>query len=132
LHRGPMQEEKMKIGMTMFIWVTMPGCPLEKYLPVLKARNIDSLILGCTHYGLIAEKIKRVMGKKVRVIFQGKVVAEKLKDYLERHPEIEKRLSRKGKRAYFVTDLSKRYQKIARMFLGRYFSKKDKLKLVEI
>jgi len=105
---------------------------LEKYLSVLKHKNIDSLILGCTHYGLIAGKIKKIMGENVTVISQGKVVAEKLKDYLKKHLEIEKQLSKKGKRAYFVTDLSKRYEKLAKMFLGKYFTKKDKLKLVKI
>jgi glutamate racemase len=105
---------------------------LDKYLAVFSDKNIDSLILGCTHYGLILEKVKKAIGKDVKVVFQGNVVAGKLKDYLKRHPEIEKSLDRSGKRDYFVTDFSRRYEKMARMFLGEHFTKKNKLKLVDI
>lgn len=103
---------------------------LEKYLSVLKGKNIDSLILGCTHYGLIAWKIKKVMGKKVKIISQGKLVAEKLKDYLERHSEIEKKLSKNKRRESFETDLSERYEKMAKMFLGKHFNKSDNFELI--
>lgn len=75
---------------------------LEDYLAPMG--KVDAIILGCTHYCLIKEEVRRLSG--VRVISQDEIVPEKLADYLERHPEIESRLGRNGRRDYFVTDLS--------------------------
>lgn len=94
---------------------------LEKYLKPLKTKEIDVLILGCTHYGLIVDKIRSVIGKKVKIISEGKETATKLKDYLKKHPEIENKLSKEKSREFYVTDLNLRYQKMARTFLGKNF-----------
>lgn len=91
---------------------------LKKYLEPLKKAKIDSLILGCTHYGLIDKKIRSLIDNKIHIISEGKVTAGKLKEYLERHPEIEKKLSKEEKRRYFVTQLNKKYEKLANYFLG--------------
>lgn len=101
---------------------------LEKYLKPLKKKNIDSLILGCTHYGLIKNNIQKIIGDKVKIVCEGEQVAIKLKDYLRKHPEIEKKLSKDLKREFYVTDLNDRYQKMADWFLG----KKNKLNLVNL
>ncbi|MGI5827397.1 MAG: glutamate racemase [Patescibacteria group bacterium] len=103
---------------------------LDEYLKPLLKQRIDSLILGCTHYGLVAGKVAKRAGKNVTVISEGPIVAEKLADYLKRHPEIDKKLGKNGKRKYFVTDLPERYTDMARMFLGEMFGKKDELELV--
>lgn len=105
---------------------------LQRYLKPLKAKKIDNLVLGCTHYGLITSKIAEIMGKKVNITSPGRAVAVKLKDYLKRHPEIEKKLSRTPSRKYFVTDLNKRYIKLIKLFLGNQFCPKDKLELIQI
>ncbi len=67
---------------------------LKKYLKPLKSANIDTLILGCTHYPLMLKAITRGMGKKVKVLQSGEITAKSLKDYLSRHPEIEKQLKK--------------------------------------
>jgi len=105
---------------------------LDEYLKPLLKHKIDSLILGCTHYGLVADKITKRVGKNVKVISEGPIVAEKLADYLKRHPEIDKKLSKNRKRTYYVTDLPERYTDMARMFLEEMFGKKDRLELVHL
>lgn len=92
---------------------------LKKYLRPLTKRKIDTLILACTHYGLIADKIQAVVGKNVNIITEGQETAIKLKDYLQRHPGVEKSLTKNRQREFFVTDLNERYKKIAQMFFGR-------------
>jgi glutamate racemase len=91
---------------------------VQKYVrPLL--RRIDTLILGCTHYGHLETMIKRAVGKNVHVISEGKVVARKLKDYLARHPEIESRLSRQRRSVFYSTDLTERFKKLGGMFYGK-------------
>ena len=77
---------------------------LKKYLLPLKSANTDTLILGCTHYPLMYKDFDKYMGKRVNVLDSGKIIALSLKDYLKRHPEIEKTLSKNGKREYITTD----------------------------
>lgn len=77
---------------------------LKKYLRPLKLQNPDTLILGCTHYPYMFKDFKRIMGKNVKIVNPPEVVAESLKDYLARHPEIESKLSRGGKRMFETTD----------------------------
>lgn len=67
---------------------------LKKYLTPLINKKIDTLILGCTHYGILERKIKKIAGKNIHLICEAGVVAIKLKDYLQRHPEIEKKCPR--------------------------------------
>lgn len=91
---------------------------LEKYLTSLRKKAVGALILGCTHYSLIKDKIQRHIGKAVRLIAEDEVVPLKLKDYLWRHPEIEKILDRKKKRIFLSTASSQRFSELATMFLG--------------
>ena len=105
---------------------------LKKYLQPLKNNNIDSLILGCTHYGLIDDKIHKIIGTGVHIVTEGNVTALKLKDYLIRHPEIEKHLGKDRQREYYVTDLNIRYKKMIQLFLEKYFDKKDSLRLASV
>jgi glutamate racemase len=91
---------------------------LRRYLAPLQAAGVDTLILGCTHYSILKEKIAGIMGPQVPLICSGQVTAGKLVDYLRRHPEIEARLSRGGSRRYLSTDLTPRFQRLAGLFMG--------------
>jgi len=77
---------------------------LKKYLRPLKSYNVDSLILGCTHYPYMIKDFIRIMGKNTQILDPGVIEADSLKDYLERHPEIESKLTKKGKRQFYVTE----------------------------
>lgn len=79
---------------------------------------IDTIILGCTHYPLLLEVINRFLPKGVRLLNQGPIVAERLLDYLHRHPEIETQCSRSGRRDYFTTESAQNFDQLANLFLG--------------
>jgi len=91
---------------------------LRKYLQPLSEKNIDTLILGCTHYGLVEDKIRKILGRRVKVISESKIVAEKLKAYLRRHPEIERKLGKNSLRKFFTTDLTPRFKTLGSKFFG--------------
>ena len=91
---------------------------LKKYLRPLKERQIDTLILGCTHYPLLQKEIQRISGKQVKVLDVAKIVAEKLADYLKRHPETESRLEKNHQIKYLTTDDSRRFSELGSKFLG--------------
>lgn len=78
---------------------------LKKYLLPLKRKGVDSLILGCTHYEHLMNKIKKIMGRNIKVIGESRIVANKLANYLNRHPEIEQNLTKNELREYFFTNL---------------------------
>lgn len=92
---------------------------LKKYLRSIKSANVDTLILGCTHYPFLFDEFRKIMGKNVNIPHPGEVVAKSLKDYLARHPEIEKLLTRKSKRAFLTTDDPVRFAEVGGAFLGR-------------
>lgn len=91
---------------------------LRYYLRDLKRVDVDSLILGCTHYPLLLREIRGIMGKSCKVPNPGEIVAASLKDYLFRHPEIETNLTKEAKRTYLVTDLNENFKQLAQRFLG--------------
>jgi glutamate racemase len=101
-------------------WVKKPETKmiLKECLRPLKNKKIDTLILGCTHYPFLASEIKKEMGKKVAIINPAVAVAQKLKDYLMRHAEIESKLSKRGKRYFYTTDNQERFKKLGKKFLG--------------
>ena len=101
---------------------------LKKYLWHLKIKQIDTLILGCTHYPILLKEFKRIIGKRVEVLDSSKIIAEKLKDYLQRHSEIEEVLDKKGKVKYLATDLTESFEQMAQRILG----KKVRFKKVDI
>lgn len=68
------------------------------------SQEIDTIILGCTHYPIILDQIKSVVPDHIKIIAQGKIVAKSLVKYLENHPEIEKKCSKKGKIHYLTTE----------------------------
>ncbi len=81
--------------------------------------NIDSLILGCTHYPLLKTTFRRLVSERVRVISQDELMGAKLHDYLRRHIEIDITLSRGGSLRVLVSRLNDRYRQVAgRLFPG--------------
>jgi len=80
--------------------------------------EIDTVILGCTHYPLLIDKIHRYMPVGINVIQQGPIVAESLADYLQRHPEIERHCSRGGTCNYFTTEDPDHFSPLASVFTG--------------
>ena len=82
------------------------------------APDIDTLILGCTHYPLLIEKIRKYVPQGVCIINQGKVVAESLCDYLRRHPEMDALISRGGSAEYLTTDNADKFSELASIFTG--------------
>ncbi len=91
---------------------------LKKYLKPLIKKDIDTLILGCTHYPIIKDKIKKITGQ-IQLISQEEIIGPKLIDYLKRHPEIEKKLGKFKKRIFLTTDLTDKFQKLGSQFFGK-------------
>jgi glutamate racemase len=91
---------------------------LKKYLKPLTSKKIDTLILGCTHYGILESKIRKIVGSNMEIISESKIVAGKLKNYLKRHKEIEKKLAKKRKRMFYSTDLTKNFEVLGSKFFG--------------
>jgi glutamate racemase len=85
-----------------------------------KDPEIDSLILGCTHYPLLIDSIRKyVPSPDVTIIGQGKIVAEKLVDYLHRHPEIDEKCSKGGTMNYYTTEEVGLFESHACQFMGQ-------------
>ncbi len=83
-----------------------------------KDAEIDAIILGCTHYPLLSDKIKSYLPNGVEVISQGKIVAESLADYLDRHPEMDEKCSKNGTCTYLTTESPGKFASSASIFLN--------------
>ena len=98
---------------------------VDKYLRELLGKDpeIDTLVLGCTHYPLLAAKISRqlsaISSRPIRIISQGSLVADSLKDYLQRHPEYRDQLSHGGSCRYLTTENADRFAQSASLFLDQ-------------
>ena len=101
---------------------------IAKYLTPLKKKGINALVLGCTHYPIIKKEIKAFMGARVKLIDPAEEISKTLSLFLEENSLSSKKP--KAKRSYFVTDLTKRFIKVAEMFLGQKI--KSSLKKVDI
>ncbi len=102
---------------------------LKKYLNPLKNANIDTLILGCTHYPMMSSSISKIMGKNIKAVNSGEVAARSLKEYLERHTEIERQLSKNKGRRFLTTDNPKEFKKFAEQNLGMKIKMPEKILL---
>jgi glutamate racemase len=80
--------------------------------------DIDTVILGCTHYPLLLDKIMQYIPKGVTVLSQGHIVANSLVDYLRRHPEMDSVCSRNGTCTYLTTENSEKFAESASIFLS--------------
>lgn len=84
-----------------------------------KDKELDTLILGCTHYPLLIGQIARFVPEHVRILEQGKIVAEKLIDYLQRHPEMDGRISKTGRLKFQTTESADNFNEKAALFMGQ-------------
>jgi glutamate racemase len=84
-----------------------------------RAADVDTLLLGCTHYPLIRGRIAALVPPSVAILSQDELVAPKLADYLIRHPEMASRLTRGGGCRYLTTDTSAHFDHLAEIFLGQ-------------
>lgn len=93
---------------------------VRKYIAELlqKDERMDTVILGCTHYPLLLPKIRRYMPTDVAVVAQGGLVADSLKDYLCRHPEMDVRCTRGGTCTYCTTEAEEKFSESASAFLN--------------
>lgn len=79
--------------------------------------EIDTIILGCTHYPLLLDKISRYCPQGITLIPQGKYIAESLEDYLGRHADMEQSITRGGACRYFTTESASEFRNSASLFL---------------
>ena len=79
--------------------------------------QIDAIILGCTHYPLLMPKILKYLPTGVRIVPQGEYVAESLKSYLDRHPEIDERCAKTATVHYLTTENPDKFKEQAQIFL---------------
>jgi glutamate racemase len=139
---GTVQSQSYEIEITKFypeVNVYQQACPMwvpliennehesagadyfvKEYVDALlqQSKEIDTVLLGCTHYPLLKKKIEEHMPATVQLLSQGKIVAESLADYLQRHPEMELRLSKGAERTFFTTDSVADFDKHAGLFYG--------------
>jgi glutamate racemase len=94
---------------------------VREYMDLLgrQSPDIDTVLLACTHYPLLKDKIAGCLPAGSRLISQGTIVANSLADYLQRHPEIETRCSRHGERLFYTTDSPEDFDSHASIFYGR-------------
>lgn len=118
-------------GLACPMWVPLvenneaqePGADyfIQKYIDQLLQKDslIDTIILGCTHYPILLPKIREYVPGQIRIIPQGEYVAESLKDYLERHPEMDAKCTRNGKCRFYTTEAEEKFTESAATFLNR-------------
>lgn len=80
---------------------------------------IDTVMLGCTHYPLLADKIKSLLPEGVSVVSQGEIVAKSLVDYLQRHPDMDNRCTKNGSVRYLTTESVEKFASSASIFLNQ-------------
>lgn len=84
-----------------------------------KAPDMDTILLGCTHYPLLIDKLRALAAPETRIISQGEIVAASLADYLFRHPVLDARCSKNGALQFFTTDDTSAFDAHASIFFGR-------------
>ena len=101
---------------------------IKEYLQPFINKKLDALVLGCTHYPIFKNQIRKILplghsptgeAKNIRVISQDEIIPKKLKDYLKRHQEITKKLSQNKTARILVTDMTKSVQKLTKKWFGQ-------------
>ncbi len=102
--------------------INTPGADyfVQKNIANLLSRDkkMDTIILGCTHYPLLISQIKKFLPEGINILEQGKIVSESLKNYLQRHPEMDARCLKSGKIVYYTTENANIFEQKAGFFLG--------------
>lgn len=102
---------------------------LKKYLRPLKEKNVEALILACTHYPFLKKEIQKIMGKRVQVPCPGEIIATKLLTYLKNHPELSLAKSKVSKVAFYTTDDSNSFKELGEKFLNAKIESINKINL---
>ena len=99
---------------------------IRKYIDQLLSKDpqIDTVILGCTHFPLLLPKIRQYIANDISVISQGEYVAESLKDYLRRHPEMDAKCTKNGNCQFYTTEAEEKFSESASTFLNQQISVK--------
>ena len=92
---------------------------VRRYLHPLKLKQVDTLVLGCTHYPLLKHLIQPQVGKRVKVIDSSAAVAAELRLFLESSPEFAQSLERDGENVYYVSDVTDAALSMAQRIFGR-------------
>ena len=94
---------------------------VEKHIQNLlhQSKNIDTVILGCTHYPLLKPLIEKHLPETIKVLTQGKIVADGLTNYLMRHPEMETRITKNATINFLTTDSTELFDSHASLFFGQ-------------
>ena len=105
---------------------------VKKYIDDLleQSSEIDTIILGCTHYPLLMDKIRQFLSAGITVISQGEIVANSLADYLHRHPEIETNCSKNAQYTFYTTESTEKFDLKAGIFYGENV-KSEYLELID-
>ena len=92
---------------------------VKKRIDLILERDpqIDTLILGCTHYPILMPKIRKHVPENVQIVAQGEYVAESLQDYLQRHPDMEQRCTKHGTVRYLTTENPEKFKENAQIFI---------------
>jgi glutamate racemase len=97
---------------------------LRKYLASFKQKQLDTLVLGCTHYCVLKQEAKNILGSHVRVITQDQIIPKRLAHYLRKHPELRTKLSTHRTLTLLYTKYNKYYalpQNQVSLFDGQVF-----------
>jgi glutamate racemase len=142
--QGTVASDSYRIEISKFfpdVQVTQKACPL--WVPLIESgehqspggdyfiqknsesllendSEIDTIILGCTHYPLIENQIRKYVPPHIRIVSQAPIVAESLKDYLYRHPEMERTCSKGNSVNFLTTDTTSAFDKGAALFYGKF------------
>lgn len=94
---------------------------IRKYINQLLSKDpeIDTMILGCTHYPILLPKIQEYTPKHIRIVAQGEYVAESLKDYLSGHPEMKAKCTQNGSCLFYTTEAEEKFVESASSFLNQ-------------
>lgn len=137
----PIEIEKFFPDLTVYqeacpMWVPIvenneydkPGADyfVKKHIDRIMARDkgIDTLLLACTHYPLLRDKIQKALPAGITVLSQGEMVADSLSGYLQRHPDMESRCSKGGTRTFYTTDSTEDFDNHAGIFFGEQVASK--------
>jgi glutamate racemase len=119
------------VGQECPMWVPLvenreadgPGADyfVDKYVDMLLMRDhmIDTVLLACTHYPLLFNKIRRCVPREIEIVRQGDIVARSLQDYLRRHPEMAAQCSRGGSCSYLTTESAAKFSEMGSLFLSK-------------
>lgn len=99
---------------------------VQKYTQSLLKQDaqIDTILLACTHYPLILPKLKQYIPDHIQIVSQEKIVAKSLKEYLQRHPEIESKIGKRGNRFFYTTAEADWFNEKAELFYGEKINAK--------